>query len=161
MVSAPVATPPAQPARSGGQAVSVVRELPDMFPADLLGMTPNRDIDFRIDLVLGTQTISIPLYYMAPGVRLFSKIDLSSGYHQLKIMALDIENTTFKTRYGHYEFLVMSFGLTNALVAFMHLMKNVFQSYLDSFIVDFIDDILVYSRSRRECEQQLRIVLQL
>ena len=91
---------------------------------------------------------------------MFSKIDLRSGYHQLRIRELDIPKTTFKTRYGHYEFLVMSFGLTNAPTAFMDLMNRVFRPYLDRFAIVFIDDILVYSRSEFEHERHLGLVLQ-
>ncbi len=86
--------------------------------------------------------------------------DLRSGDHQLRIRAVDIPKTTFRTHYDHYEFLLMSFGLTNAPAAFMDLMTRVFRPYLDSFVIVFIDDILVYSRSRSEHEQHLRIVLQ-
>ena len=94
------------------------------------------------------------------GRDMFSKIDLRFGYHHLKIAEPDIPKTAFRTRYGHYEFLVMPFGLTNALTVFMALMNKVFQLYLDKFVIVFINDILVYSRSKMEHEQHLRIVLQ-
>jgi hypothetical protein len=77
----------------------------------------------------------------------FSKIDLRSGYHQLKIRECDIPKTAFVSKYGLYEYTVMSFGLTNALAYFMYLMNKVFMEYLNKFVVVFIDDILVYSRS--------------
>jgi len=90
----------------------------------------------------------------------FSKIDLRSGYHHLRIKEKDIQKTTFRTRYGHYEFLVMPFGLTHALTMFMELMNRVFQPYLDQYVVVFIDDILVNSNSHLEHKQHLRVVLQ-
>ena len=100
------------------------------------------------------------LFDQLQGARVFSKIDLRSGYHQLRIRESDIPKTAFKTRYGHYGFLVMSFGLTNAPAAFMDVMNRVFRPYLDRFVIVFIDDILVYSRSELGHERQLGLVLQ-
>ncbi|XP_070008616.1 uncharacterized protein [Nicotiana sylvestris] len=213
------------------QSVSVVREFPEVFPDDLPRLSPERIIDFGIDLMPGTQPISIPHYRMDPaelnklreklkylldngfirpsvspwgapvlfvkkkdeslrmcvdylqlnkvtiknkyplpriddlfdqlqGAKYFSKIDLRSGYHQLRIKEEDISKTTFRTHYGHYEFLVMSFGLTNAPAAFMDLMNRVFKPFLDTFIIVFIDDILVYSKSKEDHAEHLRIALQ-
>ena len=100
------------------------------------------------------------LFDQLKGAGVFSKIDLRSGYYQLRVKDSDVPKTTFRTRYGHYEFLVMPFGLTNAPTTFMDLMNRVFRPYLDQFIVIFIDDILVYSRDEQEHEQHLKIVLQ-
>ena len=91
---------------------------------------------------------------------MYSKIDLRTGYHQLRVREADIPMTTFRTRYGHFEFIVMPFGLRNSLVVFMDLMHRVFQLYLDQFVVVFVDDILVYSKSKEKHEDHLRIVLQ-
>ena len=85
------------------------------------------------------------LFDQLQGACVFSKIDLRSGYHQMKIRATDVPRTAIRTRYGYYEFLLMSFGLTNALASLMALMKGIFNPYLDLFVIVFIDDILIYS----------------
>jgi hypothetical protein len=99
------------------------------------------------------------LFDQLHNVWVFSKIDLQSGYHQLKIRECDIPKTAFVLRFGLYEYTVISFGLTNALTYFMYLMNKVFMEYLDKFVVVFIDDILVYTRSEEEPEGHLRLVL--
>ena len=101
------------------------------------------------------------LFDQLRGARVYSKIDLRTGYHQLRVRDTDIPKTAFRTWYRHYEFTVMPFGLTNAPAAFMDLMHRVFQPYLDQFVVVFVDDILIYSQSEWEHEYHLRIVLQL
>ena len=101
------------------------------------------------------------LFDQLHGSRVYSKIDLRSGYHQLRVRENDVSKTAFRTRYGHYEFLVMPFGLTNAPAAFMDLMNWVFSSYLDKFVIVFIDDILVYSGSPKEHAEHLRTILQI
>jgi hypothetical protein len=100
------------------------------------------------------------LFDQLVGAKVFSKIDLRLGYHQIKIRASDIPKMAFSTRYGLYEFLVMSFGLTNASAYFMYLMNSVFMPELDKFVVIFIDDILVYSKNEDEHTEHLHIVLQ-
>ena len=100
------------------------------------------------------------LFDQLQGAAVFSKIDLRSRHHQLRIKGEDVPKTAFRTRYGHYEFLVVPFGLTNAPAAFMALMNGVFRPYLDKFVIVFIDDILVYSRSKQEHQQHLTTVLQ-
>ena len=206
----------------------VVCEYVDVFPDELPGLPPHRDVDFGIELHPGTTTISMTPHKMAPvelqelrvqlqelldkgfirsstspwgapvlfakkkgktlrlcidykvmiqnryplpriddlfdqlrGARVYFKIDLRTGYHQLRVRETDIPKTAFRMRYGHFEFTVMPFGLTNALAAFMDLMHRIFQPYLDQFVIVFVDDILIYSQSKWEHEYHLRIVLQL
>jgi hypothetical protein len=100
------------------------------------------------------------LFDQLAGAQVFSKIGLRSGYHQIKIKPSDIPKMAFSTRYGLYEYLVMSFGLTNAPACFMYLMNSVFMLELDKFIVVFIDDILIYSKIEEDHADHLRVVLQ-
>jgi hypothetical protein len=100
------------------------------------------------------------LFDQLQGACIFSKIDLRSGYHQLKIRPEDNPKTAFTCKYGLYEYTVMSFGLTNAPAFFMHLMNKVFMDYLETFVVIFIDDILVYSKSEAEHKKHLKLMLQ-
>jgi hypothetical protein len=215
----------------GLEHLPVMREFVDVFSEELPGMSPKRELEFTIDLKLGTEPIDKTPYRMstpelqelkmqlkelldlglirpsvspwaAPaifiqkkdgswricidyhqlnkatiknqyplpriddlfdqmkGATMFSKIDLQSGYHQLQIKEDEISKTTFKTRFGHYEFIVLPFGLTNAPAVFMSLMNGVFREYLDKFIQVFMDDILIYSRMMEEHNEKLRLVLQ-
>jgi hypothetical protein len=100
------------------------------------------------------------LFDQLAGARVFSKVNLRSGYHQIKIHPEDVPKTAFSTRYGLYKYLVMSFGLTNSPAYFMYLMNSVFMPELDKFVVVFIDDILIYSKSEEEHAQHLRVILQ-
>ncbi|WVZ80938.1 hypothetical protein U9M48_028371 [Paspalum notatum var. saurae] len=159
--------------------IPVVCDFLNVFPEELPGLPPDRDVEFKIDLIPGTAPVSRRPYRMAPDelkelktqlqeqldkgfirprAKVFSKIDLRSGYYQIKIRGEDIPKTAFSTRYGLYEYLVMSFGLTNAPAFFMY-MNSVFMNELDKFVVVFIDDILVYSKNEEEHEEHLRTLL--
>ncbi|XP_039169338.1 uncharacterized protein LOC120293693 [Eucalyptus grandis] len=123
--------------------ITVVQEFPDLFLKELPVTIKNKYPLPRIN----------DLFYQLQGASIFSMIDLRTSYHQLRIIKEDIPKTTFRTRYGHYQFTVMLFGLTNAPIAFMDLMNRVFKEYLDHFVIVFIDDIPVYSRSPEEHER--------
>nr|GEY47792.1 putative reverse transcriptase domain-containing protein [Tanacetum cinerariifolium] len=112
---------------------------------------PNRYLIPRID----------DLFDQLQGSRVYSKIDLRSGYHQLRVREEDIPKTAFRTHYGHYDFQVMPFGLTNAPAVFMDLMNRVCKPYLDRFVIVFIDDILIYSKNKKEHEGHLKLIVKL
>jgi hypothetical protein len=122
-------------------------------------------IDFRqLNKVTVEKKYPLPrindLFDQLKNEKIFSKIDLRSGYHEVRIKEEDINKTAFRTRYGHYEFTVVPFGLSNALVVFMCLMNGVFREYLDKFVILFLDEILIYSKLEEEHEKNLRVVLQ-
>nr|GFB43865.1 putative reverse transcriptase domain-containing protein [Tanacetum cinerariifolium] len=154
--------------------VPIVRDFFEVFPKDLPGLplTRQKDGSFRICIdyrELNKLTVKNrypllridDLFDQLQGSSIYSKIDLRSGYHQLRVRETDIPKTAFRTRYGHYECQVMSFGLTNAPVIFMDLMNRVCKHYLDKFVIVFIDDILIYSKNEQEHEEHLKLILEL
>nr|GEV61790.1 putative reverse transcriptase domain-containing protein [Tanacetum cinerariifolium] len=134
---------------------------------DLPGFPPPRQVEFRIDLIPGAAPVARApyriddLFDQLQGSSVYSKIDLRTGYHQLRIREEDIPITAFRTRYGHYEFQVMPFDLSNAPVVFMDLMNRVCKPYLGKFVIGFIDDKLIYSKNKEEHEERLKTILEL
>nr|GFA91162.1 hypothetical protein [Tanacetum cinerariifolium] len=171
--------------------IPVVRYFTDVFPEDLSGLPPQRQVEFRIDLIPGAMPVAKSPYSLAPsemqelelnkitiknryplpriddlfdqlqGACYFYKIDLRSGCHHLRMHEDDIPKITFRTRYGHFEFTVMPFGLTNAPAVFMDLVNRVCKPYLDKFVIVFVDDILIYSKTNEEYEVHLKLALEL
>ncbi|GJU26629.1 putative reverse transcriptase domain-containing protein [Tanacetum coccineum] len=157
--------------------IPVVKEFSDVFLEDLPHLPPVRQVEFQIDLIPGASPATRTPYRLAPsemqelsnqlqeltdrGSSVYSKIKLRSGYHQLTVRDEDIPKSSFRTRYGHYDFQVMPFGLTNAPAVFMDLMNRVCKPYLDKFVIVFIDDILIYSHNEEEHANHLRIILEL
>nr|GEU71179.1 retrotransposon protein, putative, Ty3-gypsy subclass [Tanacetum cinerariifolium] len=147
--------------------VSTVHDFLKIFPEDLPRLPPTRQVEFQIDLVPGAAQVARALYRtndlfdQLQGSRVYSKINLRDGYHQLRVQEEDLPKTVFKTRYDHYEFQVMLFGLTNAPAVFMDLMNQVCKTYLDKFMIVFIDDILIYSKIKEEHEEHLKLNLEL
>ncbi|GJS99729.1 putative reverse transcriptase domain-containing protein [Tanacetum coccineum] len=156
--------------------VPIVRDFSEVFPKDLPGLPPARPVEFQIDLIPGAApflTLGSPslicqkegwviqdLFDQLQGSSIYFKIDLRSGYLQLRVREQDILKMAFLTRYGQYEFQVMPFGLTNAHAVFMDLMNRVCKPYLDKLVIVFIDDILIYSKGEKEHEEHLKAILE-
>nr|GEW29961.1 putative reverse transcriptase domain-containing protein [Tanacetum cinerariifolium] len=152
--------------------VPIVQEFPKVFTGASILFVKKKDGSFRMcidyrklnKLTVKNRYLLLrinDLFDQFQGSRSYSKIDLRSGYHQLRVQEEDILKTAFRTRYGHYEFYVMAFGLTNAPMVFMDLMNRVCKPYLDRFVIMFIDDILIYSKNRKEHEGYLKLILKL
>ncbi|GJS16726.1 putative reverse transcriptase domain-containing protein [Tanacetum coccineum] len=154
--------------------VPIIRDFLEVFLEELPGLPPPRQVELRIDLIPGAAPVArcaksfsttklkeFQATARLQGSSVYSKIDLRSGYHQLRIREEDIPITAFRTRYGHYEFQVMPFGLTNAPAIFMDLMNRVCKPYLDKFVIVFIDDILIYSKNKEEHGEHLKTILNL
>ncbi|GJY52947.1 putative reverse transcriptase domain-containing protein [Tanacetum coccineum] len=172
-----------KPEKKRLEDIPIVRNFPEVFPEDLPSLPPTRQgapvlfvkkkdgsfrmcIDYReLNKLTVKNRYPLPriddLFDQLQGSSVYSKIDLRSGYHQLRVREEDIPKTAFRTRYGHYEFQVMPFGLTNAPAVFMDLMNRVCKPYLDKFVIVFIDDILIYSRNKKEHEEHLKAILEL
>ncbi|GJZ68148.1 putative reverse transcriptase domain-containing protein [Tanacetum coccineum] len=149
--------------------IRIVHDFPKVFPDELIGLPPVREIEFRIDLIPSAFPVVKSPYRLAPSKMLelsnqlkeLQEKDLHSGYHQLRVQEEYIPKTAFRTRYGHFEFTVMPLRLTNAPAIFMDLMNSVCKPYLDKFVIVFIDDILIYSKSEEEHEVDLQKILDL
>nr|GFA58925.1 DNA/RNA polymerases superfamily protein [Tanacetum cinerariifolium] len=146
--------------------IRVVRDFPEVFPDDPSDGAMRMCIDYKeLNKLTIKNRYPLPriddLFDQLQGACCFSKIDLHSGYHQLRVREEDIPKTAFGTRYGHFEFIVMPFGLTNAPAIFMDLMNRICKPYLDKFVIVFIDDILIYSKSEEEHEVHLKTILNL
>nr|GEU78831.1 hypothetical protein [Tanacetum cinerariifolium] len=147
-----------------------VREFLDVFPKDLPGLPPVRQVEFQINLIPGAEPVARAPYRLAPLKmqelsdqlqELADRSFIRPSYHQLRVRDEDIPKTAFRTRCRHYEFQVMPLGLTSAPTVFMDLMNRVCKPYLDEFVIVFIDDILIYSRNKEEHANHLRIILEL